>query len=71
MGKRIRLDEPSDTAPKAAKKQKYDTSRRDGLAEEVVSARQLQSLLVFEQDQAQSLRCTTNCAVDPSPADDL
>jgi hypothetical protein len=59
MGKRIRFDEPSDDAFRSTKKSRHNVIKNEAVAEEIVTARQLQSVLTFEQDQAQLLRCKT------------
>ena len=57
MGKRMRLDEPSHDAQNPSKKSRHDHISNHGPVEEILNARQLQHLLVFEQDQARLLTC--------------
>jgi hypothetical protein len=62
MGKRMRLDEPSHDV-RTSKKPRQDTTSNHGTAEEIINARQVQNLLVFEQDQARLLTCTISPAI--------
>lgn len=57
MGKRMRPEEPVHDARQSNKKPRHDAAANYAAAEEIVTARQLQNLLVFEQDQARLLNC--------------
>lgn len=57
MGKRLRPDEPSEDTSKPPKRPRANATPNYAPPEEITSARQLQNLLVFEQDQAQLLNC--------------
>ena len=57
MGKRARVDEFAHDARSSNKKPKHDFTATNGIVAEIHNSRQLQNLLVFQQDQGLLLTC--------------